>query len=281
MICSAGDRAAPNAFALPRMRPGPPLRDGDAPVIDALRRAKPGWYVLAALVLYAAGVTFALQRANAELRDLRLERLAAVAEASETAAAQRAADAAASAGLWLPLPGASLPTDDERLPGAERAYRRGVSQGFDFYDGEVGVPVPFGAAVIAAADGVVERADRAYEEMSPGEWDALLEAVAATGATDEQLDRLRGRQVWIRADDGRSIRYAHLSAIRDGLEVGQRVRRGQVIGRVGNSGTGAGVAGTRDHARLHFEVWQDGQWFGEGLDAAAVRAAASSLFTGP
>jgi murein DD-endopeptidase MepM/ murein hydrolase activator NlpD len=155
-----------------------------------------------------------------------------------------------------------------------------VSQGFDFYDGEVGVPVPYGAPVIAATSGTLERVDDNYSEMSPETFTGLLTAVA-DGATEDQLDLLRGRQIWVRGEDGRLMRYAHLSSIRDGLAEGQTVFRGQVIGYVGNSGTDAGVAGTTQQARLHFEIWDDASFFGEDLDADAVRFAAASVFTGP
>lgn len=54
-----------------------------------------------------------------------------------------------------------------------------------------------------------------------------------------------GNWVEIKHDDGTSSRYGHLSA-RD-VQVGQRVEAGQVIGKVGNTGTSTG-------AHLHFEV---------------------------
>lgn len=238
-------------------------------------RIKPGWYLLAGLLLYAVIVTVMLQRTNAEVRDLRIEQ--ATAGQPEHAEPQRAVEPV---GLWFPLPGASLPQDDAHLPGAERGYRDGVNQGFDFYDGEVGVPVPYGAPVIASAAGVVERVDQTYSELSPDTFEGLV-ADVTDGASDEELDLLRGRQVWIRTRAGRLLRYAHLSDVRNGLAVGQEVFRGQVVGYVGNSGTDAGVAGTTRQARLHFEVWTDGAFFGESLEPDEVRMAAASLFTGP
>lgn len=238
-------------------------------------RIKPGWYVLAALVVYGLVLTVALQRANAELRDLR------VANATATAAPAPEPTRLEPAGLWYPLPGASLPESDVYLPGAERTYRNGVSHGFDFYDGEVGVPVPYGAPVIASTAGTLERVDENYTEMSPETFEGLVSDVATAGATTEQLDLLRGRQIWLRAADGRLLRYAHLASVREGIRAGQTVFRGQVLGHVGNSGTDAGVAGTTAQARLHFEIWDAGSFFGEGLDPEAVRIAAASLFSGP
>lgn len=241
-------------------------------------RIKPGWYLLAALVVYSVVVTVALARANDELRDLRVATV--MGEAAPPPTPLPAESAGDSPGLWYPLPGASLPAPDAHLPGAERTYRAGVSQGFDFYDAEIGIPVPYGTPVIASASGTLERVDDAYSEMSSETFAGLLAAVV-DGATEEQLDLLRGRQIWLRDGDGRLMRYAHLSAVREGVAEGQTVFRGQVIGYVGNSGTDAGVAGTTRRARLHFEIWDGTSFFGEDLDSDAVRFAAASLFTGP
>jgi len=87
--------------------------------------------------------------------------------------------------------------------------------------------------------------------------------------------------VWIRLDDGRVLRYGHLSAARAGLAVGQRVARGRVIGFVGNSGTLDGVTGRTTNARLHFEIRDGDDFVGQDLDPDGVRLLAASLFTGP
>jgi murein DD-endopeptidase MepM/ murein hydrolase activator NlpD len=47
--------------------------------------------------------------------------------------------------------------------------------------------------------------------------------------------------------------YAHLQGYADGLKVGQRVTRGQVIGYVGNTGRSTG-------AHLHYAVGKKGRW---------------------
>lgn len=247
----------------------------------ALARLKPGWYLLIALLVYAVVVSVLLARASG--RAQAAEALAAAA--SSEAAAREASDplpSAASPGLWFPIPGARLPASDDNLPGAPRAYRHGVSQGFDFYDGDAGVPVSYGTPVVAAADGQVVRADLGYTEMDPRAWEVLMTDVADTGADEEQLDKLRGRQVWIRTADGTVLRYGHLAGVRSGLRVGTPVFRGQVIGYVGNSGTDRAVAGSAEGARLRFEIWtEDGEFFGAGMDATDVRLQAATLFTGP
>ncbi len=237
---------------------------------------KPGWYVLAAVTVYAVVVSLLLFGGKREP--------VVGADGTDGPAVQADAQATvrpAPEGMWYPLPGARLPRSDSNLPGAQRAYRDGVSEGFDFVDGDLDVPVPFGAAVIAAQAGQVIRADTSYVELTPDDWDTLLEDVE-DGASEQQLDQLRGRQVWLLTEDGRTLRYGHLSGVASGVSNGRSVYRGQVIAYVGNSGTDAGVNGLEDGTRLRFELWsEDGDYFGEGLTPGQVRLEAASLFVGP
>ena len=242
----------------------------------ALRDLKPGWYLLAAVFLYAITMTALFVGRGEQIRELRA---ASAAEATEPAPQDRP-PAAIENGLWFPIPGARLPENPAHLPGSMRAYRQGVNEGFDFYDGDSGIPVPYGAAVTASASGTLLRVDNVYQEPTPEEWQALMESVS-DGASEEELDRLRGRQVWLRTGDGLLIRYAHLSGVANGLTEGQQVQRGEVLGYVGNSGTDEGVAGTEQGARLHFEVWEGETFFGEDMTTEELRIAAVSLFTGP
>ena len=61
-----------------------------------------------------------------------------------------------------------------------------------------------------------------------------------------------GRVVEVAHGSNTLTRYAHLSAVPDDLEQGQRVMAGDVIGRVGATGTATGP-------NLHYEVLVDGQ----------------------
>ncbi len=76
----------------------------------------------------------------------------------------------------------------------------------------------YGAAIMATAAGVVKRAG----------WEGAY-----------------GRMVEIVHDNGISTRYAHMSAIK--VRKGQRVKRGTIVGRLGNTGRSTG-------AHLHYET---------------------------
>lgn len=242
--------------------------------MNGIKHIKPGWYVLIALLVYSIVISSALVTSRRTIRTLQDTAVSPVQQAPSSVAAN--------SGLWFPIPGAKLPEDNSYLPGSPRVYRRGENQGFDFYGNDAGIPIVFGQAVIASADATVIRADTLYSELSQEAWRDLLTKVSAQGANETDLNLLRGRQVWLKLDDDRILRYAHLSAIHPSIAVGTRVYRGQVIAYVGNSGTDDGVEGTPRGARLHFEIWlPNEQYFGQDMTTAAVRDAAKSLFVGP
>lgn len=91
---------------------------------------------------------------------------------------------------------------------------------------------PIGTHVVAAADGEIYR---------------------------QHYSSSYGNVVYLRHDDGRTTRYAHLHAFADGNMVGTRVKRGQLLGYVGNTGTSAG-------AHLHFEYRKDDRQEAPALD---------------
>ena len=156
-------------------------------------------------------------------------------------------------GLLVPIEGVEIPTAPELLPNSAREYRAGWHEGIDF-------PAERGTAVRAAAAGTVIRVDREFIDWDPESQNAALEAAIALGyTTEDTLDRIRGRQVWI--DHGRHLvtRYAHLDAVED-LYVGETVTRGQVIGAVGSSGFEEGGP------HLHFEVRVGEDYLGDWLE---------------
>ncbi|HFB39284.1 MAG TPA: M23 family metallopeptidase [Oceanithermus sp.] len=243
-------------------------------------RLKPGWYLLFLTLLYAVLVTYAWQRSERRLAELAAGQ-GAVAETPPAEAPAPEPEPAAARPYVLPLPGACLPKNPAHLPGAPRPYRDGVSYGFVFTGDDACVPVVYGAGVVAANAGEVVKADRDWTPPSREAFEALVKAVAK-GASPEQMDRLRGREVWIRHPDGRVSVYAHLSGIAPWVRVGARVERGDWIGNVGNSGTGFEAEGSRAGARLLFELWRggvgEGSYFGQGLEPEAIREEARAFF---
>jgi murein DD-endopeptidase MepM/ murein hydrolase activator NlpD len=86
------------------------------------------------------------------------------------------------------------------------------------------------------------------------------------------LDRLRGRQVWIDHGAGVVTRYAHLSAVAAGLQVGDTVRAGRVVGFVGESGQLEAITAPGTDWHLHFEIRVAEGYLGEGLVPPLARA---------
>ncbi|HEU5287161.1 MAG TPA: M23 family metallopeptidase [Candidatus Limnocylindria bacterium] len=168
-------------------------------------------------------------------------------------------------GLLLPVDGVELPTDDELLPNAERAYRGGWHEGIDF-------PAPAGTPVRAVARGVVVRIDREFTDWpAESERAALAEATRLGYTPDVTLDLIRGRQVWIDHGGGIVSRYAHLDTVAD-LAVGARVERGTIVGTVGSSGYPEGGP------HLHLEIRTGTSYLGDGLTGDALRAAVAAAF---
>lgn len=225
---------------------------------------KPGHYLLLALALYSLVVTLGFSLRGRQLASLRQE----VGILSQKAAL-------APEGYVLPLPGACLPTRPENLPGAPRPYRKGVSAGFVFIQGDACVPVVRGMGVVAAFGGEVVRVEGDYKEPSAEEYQRLLEAVR-NGASPEQMDLLRGLEVWIRHPDGRTSVYAHLEGPYPGLKVGQRVYRGDPVGYVGSTGLMGGAP------RLLFEIWEGepdrGRFLFQGLSREELLEEAKAFF---
>ena len=175
-------------------------------------------------------------------------------------------------GFSFPIEGACLPAEDDLMPNAPREYRYGVHEGVDFYPGRACANIERGMPVLAAKTGIVVRADVGYTDITQEEMDSLLARSAQQGFTDAAaLDRLRGRQVWVDHGDGVITRYCHLLSIESGVAEGMVVAAGQVVGRVGNSGTPEGVSDATLENHLHFEIRVGDSYLGQGLSAAETR----------
>lgn len=180
----------------------------------------------------------------------------------------------------VPVEGATISSRRNHLPGAPRAYRNGVHEGFDFYAGTVSVPIEYGTPIRVAADGVVIRADHDYVEHTLEEYEAIIaDATAALDTPPELLDDLRGRQVWVRHPGGFITRYAHLATIAEGVVEGARVHQGDIIATTGNSGTLEAAQGTRDGPHPHVEIWRGDETFlGAAMEPEQIWALAAQVF---
>jgi murein DD-endopeptidase MepM/ murein hydrolase activator NlpD len=175
-------------------------------------------------------------------------------------------------GFQVPIEGAHLTSRDFQLPGAPRHYRLGVHEGIDWYSGTVGVAVTRGAPVHAVADGVVVRAMVDYASLTAAQNNAWYAESLRLGYTPpDVLDGYRGMQVWIDHGNGVVSRYAHLSAIEPGIVEGVAVTKGQVIARVGNSGTPDSVRSQTSEVHLHLELWAGDHFVGQFLRPIEAR----------
>lgn len=121
------------------------------------------------------------------------------------------------AALLFPVPGRGR-SNIQSLFGASRSSGRREHQGIDIF-------APRGTPVVAAADGYIS-------STSPNE--------------------LGGNVVWLwDPARGHSLYYAHLD--RHAVSSGQRVRRGDVVGFVGNTGNARTTA-----PHLHFGIYRRG-----------------------
>lgn len=99
--------------------------------------------------------------------------------------------------------------------------------------------IGFGSEILAVVDGVVHAASDGLADNQP-----LVEPPPP--ASPSALDTY-GNYVIIAVDDHTFVHYAHLQRNSVAVKAGQPVRRGQVIGRLGNSGNTNG-------AHLHFNI---------------------------
>ncbi len=175
-------------------------------------------------------------------------------------------------GLLVPIEGAHFTSRDFQSPGAPRHYRLGVHEGSDFYTSTAGVTINRSTKVRAVADGVVVRAMVDYTPLTLAQAQAYAAEWQRLGYTPpDVLDGYRGQQVWIEHEGRLVSRYAHLSGIAAGIEVGAGVKRGQVIATVGNSGTPESLNGLNGEVHLHLELWLGDHYIGQFMRPIETR----------
>lgn len=143
----------------------------------------------------------------------------AVLGASRELAAYEAGAHAYVAGFVFPVAGEVEFIDSWGFPRMMGTSSAHWHQGSDIF-------APAGTPLVAAEDGVLDRVGTAS---------------------------LGGIKLWVIGDSGNAYYYAHLSAFAEGVAEGKRIRAGEVIGFVGDTGN---ARGTSPH--LHFEVHPGG-----------------------
>ena len=172
--------------------------------------------------------------------------------------------------LSLPCYDVPVPKRTMRLPNAPRNYRNGTHRGLDFF-------ANWGTPVRSVADGVVVRSDLHYEEVPADFRENLLKATTKVGHTPSDIFNsvLLGKSVFL--DHGfdlipgfRTISiYAHLSHIEKEIVPGAVVKRGELLGKSGNTGMRESTIGSKAGSHLHWEmILQKGEqeiYLGKGM----------------
>ena len=172
--------------------------------------------------------------------------------------------------LSLPCYDVPVPKRTMRLPNAPRNYRNGTHRGLDVF-------ANWGTPVRSVADGVVVRSDLHYEEVPADFRENLLKATTKVGHTPSDIFNsvLLGKSVFL--DHGfdlipgfRTISiYAHLSHIEKEIVPGAVVKRGELLGKSGNTGMRESTIGSKAGSHLHWEmILQKGEqeiYLGKGM----------------
>jgi len=150
---------------------------------------------------------------------------------------------------------------DSRLPGAPRTYRGANArhQGIDFYTGKCDIPV------VAVADGWIIDVSVGEQFPNAARRNAILDVALKAGFTPSPiLENLNGGSLLIYHgwnDSGVCYysRSSHFERLFGGWKIGDFVRRGEIIGYVGASGTSSQFK-SKDEKKigchLHFE-WHE------------------------
>ena len=185
--------------------------------------------------------------------------------------------------LSLPCYDVPVPKRTMRLPNAPRNYRNGTHRGLDFF-------ANWGTPVRSVADGIVVRSDLHYEEVPADFRENLLKATTKVGHTPSDIFNsvLLGKSVFL--DHGfdlipgfRTISiYAHLSHIEKEIIPGAVVKRGELLGKSGNTGMRESTIGSKAGSHLHWEmILQKGEqeiYLGKGMSNPELYDMLSKIF---
>jgi len=178
-------------------------------------------------------------------------------------------------GMLFPVPGHGLPNHVGVFPGARRLYRYGVHEGMDIFGPAMGT------AVRAVKDGVVVRTDANFVDMTAAKLDSVMAQCQREHRTSEKNEDLfRGCQVWIDHGNGMVTRYAHLERTNPALRLHEKIKRGELLGYVGVSGTGQNLPGRAKYPHLHFEIRLGDKYLGWGLTPQETIGVYEDIFGG-
>ena len=134
------------------------------------------------------------------------------------------------------MPGSQIPTKSSYLPNAGRPYRAGytdgIHHGWDFYG-------DYGDEIVSLDDGVViyTKKDFTWNDFESIKFDDPHSDRRAREHHhdhhhDENLDILRGNQIWIKTMTGDVVFYSHFDHINASLKAGDIVSRGEYLGTI-------------------------------------------------
>ena len=157
--------------------------------------------------------------------------------------------------LSLPCYDIPVPKRTMRLPNAPRNYRNGTHRGIDFF-------ASWGTPVRSVADGIVIRSDQNFQEVPANFRENLLRSTTKVGHTPSDIfnNILLGKSVFL--DHGfdlipgfRTISiYAHLSHIEKDVAPGAVIKKGEILGKSGNTGMRESTIGSKSGSHLHWEM---------------------------
>jgi murein DD-endopeptidase MepM/ murein hydrolase activator NlpD len=185
-------------------------------------------------------------------------------------------------GLYLPIDKGFLPDKDSGYPNAPRKYRGGRHVGIDIFyqyteDSYEPVLLTKKTPVYSADKGTIIRCDLDYKPMNAKEWKSRSKYFKKHPRTFV-MRSFGGRQVWIDHENGIVTAYNHLSKIDPRLKKGSRVKKGEIIGWVGNSGLYGEAVGKDWGSHLHMEIWVDGYYLGYGMKMNDVKKYVKWIF---
>jgi len=157
--------------------------------------------------------------------------------------------------ILYPIEKILTPKRNSLLPNALRSYRNGIHEGIDFIS-------PYNTPVYASLSGTVVVANNSYKDLDIEKYNSFLKITSQLKKTPKDIYThvLLGKYIIIDhgfdfINDFRTTStYAHLSKINGNIRSGTYVKKGDLIGYVGNTGTKYATKSNNLGAHLHWEM---------------------------